>query len=73
MAGAELPPRSAVAERLARPPVLSLGLRLGSAGSLRPPAALMSVEEEPAAEGQRTKKRDSAPGLGKGREGWGGG
>lgn len=73
MADAELPPRSAVAERLARPPVLSLGLGLGSAGSLRPPAALMSVEEEPAAEGQGTKKQDSEPGLGKGHgcRGWG--
>lgn len=53
MAGDELPPRSAAAVLLARPPVLSLGLGLSSAGSLRPPAALMSVEAEPAAEGQR--------------------
>lgn len=69
MAGAALPPRSAVAERLARPPVLSLGLGLGSAGSLRPPAALMSVEEEPAAEGPGTKKRDSATGWKRGAGG----
>lgn len=51
LSGAELRPPSAAAARLARQPALSLGLGSGSAGSLRPPAALMSVEEEPAAEG----------------------
>lgn len=71
VAGAELPPRSAASLRLTRPPALSLGFGSGSDGSLRPPAALMSVEEEPAAQGLETGRRDSAPGLGKGRGGGG--
>lgn len=69
MAGAELPPRSAASLRLTRPPALSLGFGSGSDGSLRLPASLMSVEEEPAAEGLETGRRDSAPRLGKGRGG----
>lgn len=51
-AGRRPPP--AAAARLAPPPALSLGLGSDSAGSLRPPAALMSVEEEPATEGLGT-------------------
>lgn len=69
VAGAELPPRSAAAALLAGPPALSLGLCLGSAGCLRPLAALMSVEEEPAA--GKSGRLGAAPGLGKGRgRGW---
>ncbi|KAF5922524.1 hypothetical protein HPG69_008284, partial [Diceros bicornis minor] len=71
VAGAELRQPSAAAARLARPPAVSLGLGSGPADSLRPPAALMSVEEEPAAEGLGTGRRGSAPGLGKGH--WVGG
>lgn len=70
MAGAELPPLSAAAVLLARLPALSLGLGSSSAGSLRPPAALMSVEEEPAAATWAppgTGRLDSAAQLGKGR------
>lgn len=73
MAGAELwlpvavrRPPPAAAALLARPPALWLGLGSGSAGPLRPPAALMSVEEEPAAEGRGTGRLRGAPGLGKG-------
>lgn len=56
----------------ARPPALSLGLGSGSADSLLPPAALMSVEEEPAAGGPGTARRGEArlPGWGRGA-GWG--
>lgn len=54
MPDAEIPPRSAARRCSAPgPPDCSLaGARPGSAGSLRPPAALMSGEEEPEAEGR---------------------
>lgn len=60
------------AARLGHPPALSLGLGLGSAGlggSLRPPAALMSVEEESAAEGPGIGRRGAALRLGRGTGG----